>query len=377
MAETSGDGAAQFFRQRIASFENERRIFNDYIALITPSKGELHVLDWEYRQGLSNAAAAVSERDRIEGELKKLLKDISSTKEEIKKLNKSSDARRQQIERLSELSQPVQKDATYLVIDRYLNRNDAVLADGASSTSGDGGISKGDRSGSSKMLAKHIRTGDIVQLENKVEEETRRVLTLINTLDVALKEVNEGSARLDIAVTESLELRRQEAAALVKEVDRLDVQGYLSVAELLRLRLKIMSAQREEIEELERLHNDKVFFAAKEAQMRDQLVSDMSLMKRRLRAEAAASSKDFQSQHETLDALLFKLKKKEIMLSQDEKSSTSKYEQLHQVFTMAKERYERLRRRNNLEKEGYSNEASMLKAKLKTLEAISRKKRLI
>lgn len=339
-----------FYRQRIQGFETERRIFNDYIALITPSKGELHVLDWEYRQGISSAAAAVSERDRIESELKRLRKEVSSTRDQVKQLNKASDARRQQIERLSELSQPVQKDATYLITDRYLHRNDVAEASLPGNNNHDNNTTLAPPP-LSKILAKQIRTGDIVQLESKVEEQGRRVATLINDLSLALKEVNEGSARLDIAVTENLELRRHEAAALVKEVDRLDVQGYLSVAELLRLRLRIMSAQREEIEELERLHNDKVFFAAKEGQMRDQLVTDMSLMKRRLRAEAAASSKDFQSQHETLDTLITKLKKREATLSQGQKSATSKYDQLTHVVGQAKDRYERLRRRNSLEKE--------------------------
>lgn len=337
-----------FYRQRIQGFETERRIFNDYIALIAPSKGELHVLDWEYRQGISSAAAAVSERDRIESELKRLRKEVSSTRDQVKQLNKASDARRQQIERLSELSQPVQKDATYLVTDRYLHRNDVAEAPLPGNNNNNNTLAPPPLS---KILAKQIRTGDIVQLESKVEEQGRRVATLINDLSLALKEVNEGSARLDIAVTENLELRRHEAAALVKEVDRLDVQGYLSVAELLRLRLRIMSAQREEIEELERLQNDKVFFAAKEGQMRDQLVTDMSLMKRRLRAEAAASSKDFQSQHETLDTLITKLKKREATLSQGQKSATSKYDQLTHVVDQAKDRYERLRRRNSLEKE--------------------------
>jgi len=146
------------------------------------------------------------------------------------------------------------------------------------------------------------------------------------------------------------------------------------VAELLRLRLKIMSAQREEVEELERLHDDKIFFAQEEAQMREQLLSDMSLMKRRLRQEAAAAAKDFQSQHEALDEMLKKLKRREWVLSQDEKSASARYEQQAKLSVQAKERYERLRRRYALEMEGYQNELKMLKHKYAQLEALTAKK---
>ena len=263
-----------FYRSRIAGFENERRIFAEYIALITPSKGELHVLDWDYRQGIANAESAVKEKERVENELKRLQKEIEAAREQIKQMGKQSDARRTQIERLSELSQPVQKDATYLVMDRYLNRNDAMLqqgSDGPKRVPVGGGVvaeKEKERIPSSKLYAKQIRTGDIIQLENKLEEETRRVQSVVNDLSLALKEVDEGSARLDIAVTERLEVKRREAADLVNEVDKLDYQGFLSVAELLRLRMKITRAQREEVEELERLQSDKVFFAAKEQQMR-------------------------------------------------------------------------------------------------------------
>ena len=44
--------------------------------------------------------------------------------------------------------------------------------------------------------------------------------------------------------------------------------------------------------------------------MREQLISDMSLMKRRLKAEAANSTKDFHAQSLQLDKQILKLKKK-------------------------------------------------------------------
>jgi len=76
-------------------------------------------------------------------------------------------------------------------------------------------------------------------------------------------------------------------------------------------------AQREEIEELAQLKSDKEFFAARETQMREQLLSDMALMKRRLKAEATNSTRDFQSQALALDSQLLKLLKKRNALQEE------------------------------------------------------------
>ena len=115
---------------------------------------------------------------------------------------------------------------------------------------------------------------------------------------------------MDSIVSQSLEKSKEEASVLIDEVDKLDYQGYLAVAELLDLRLKIMKAQREEIEELAQLRADKEYFSHREKSMREQLISDMALMKKRLRAEATNSTKDFHDQLLSLDTLLLKLKKR-------------------------------------------------------------------
>ena len=60
-------------------------------------------------------------------------------------------------------------------------------------------------------------------------------------------------------------------------------QSFFSVSELLYLRLKIMIAQRMEVEELEGLTREKDYFAVKEAELRDQLVAEMHQMKSRLK----------------------------------------------------------------------------------------------
>ena len=135
-----------------------------------------------------------------------------------------------------------------------------------------------------------------------------------------------------------------------------------------------MIAQREEVEELSQLRSDKEFFSARETQMREQLISDMSLMKRRLKAEATNSTKDFHSQSIQLDTSLIKLHKKLDFL-QTEKIKQAKTgtddatEKLKELVLKAEGRFNRLRSRCNLESEGYRAETNQLRKKLASLEA--------
>ena len=322
-----------FYKSRIENFQIEREVFSKYIATITPNKGELHVLDWEYRSGIENASSAVADREKMTSDYKRLVREIINKKEELAAMRSQQEYRIAQIQRLSELSQPVQRDTTYVVKDRYASRAAINMYSGVTITDGhididnvsvsseesrlDGTPGSGRKfaakkkpTTSSRNAIKSLRTGEVMLLEGRLEEETRKLNSGIDELDMTLKEVKIGSKALDKVVMQSLDACRSEAASLIKEVDKLDHQGYLSVSELLHLRLKIMVAQREEIEELAQLKSDKEFFSAREIQMREQLLSDMTLMKRRLKAEATNSTKDFHVQSIALDASLAKLHKK-------------------------------------------------------------------
>lgn len=74
-----------------------------------------------------------------------------------------------------------------------------------------------------------------------------------------------------------------------------------------------MIAQREEIEELEKLYHDKAVFEVKEAESRTQLISEMQLMKKRLKFELATSTNDFQHQLESLSHRIDLMKREEIV----------------------------------------------------------------
>jgi len=397
----------EFYKSRIENFHVERDVFTKYLGMIQPNKGELHVLDWEYRSGIENAASAVHERQTIINDLQKRSREIEQKKQELSAMRSQQEYRIAQIQRLSELSQPVQRDTTYVVKDRYAARaainmySGVTITNGhididslsdsseAGSQNGDGSGRKHAKDGHRKQGATHdgarnaiksLRTGEVMMLEAKLEEETRKLNTSIEDLEISLKEVTVGTKALDKVVTHNLDLCREEAAALISEVDRLDHQGFLSVSELLSLRLRISVAQREEIEELAQLKSDREFFAARETQMREQLLSDMALMKRRLKAEATNSTRDFHGQALALDTQLLKLRKKQNSLQEEmhqvEKTGVDQLTaKLKDQLKFSEERYTRLRQRNALETEGYNNEAAQLKTKLAGLEKLFEKQR--
>jgi hypothetical protein len=364
----------EFYKQRLATFEVEREIFNQYVQSIKPNKGELHLLDWEYRNGIENAAALVNNRENEASNLNRLQKEISHKAHELKALRGRQETRIAQIQRLSELSHPVERDTTYIIPDRFAARENMNLYSGVLVTNSKAVNAKG---GKQNLLIKTLRTTEIMQLEHKLEEETRKLTAGRNELDLALKEVSLGTKALDAVVMQSLEHSRDEAGVLVDEVDKLDVQGFLAVSELLHLRLKIMKAQREEIEELAQLRSDRQYFGAKEKDMRHQLLTDMNLMKKRLKAEAANSTKDFHSQYVSLDHLLAKLKKRNKALSEEVEKHDGSTEKLERIEEVAKQRYLKLKTRHALEMEGYHNEAKMLKDRLKKLEVQAAKEGIV
>ena len=367
----------EFYKGRMAAFGVERDIFKQYIQMISPNKGELHLLDWEYRAGLENAAAAVNARENEASNLDRAMKEITHKKHELKSLRVKQENRIAQIQRLSELSHPVERDTTYLIPDRFasaegMNMYSGVLVANSHAINSEENANTGPKKKAAKVI-KTLRTTEIMQLEAKIDEETRKLKGSKSELDMALKEVRLGSNALDSIVSQSLEKSKEEASVLIDEVDKLDYQGYLAVAELLDLRLKIMKAQREEIEELAQLRADKEYFSHREKSMREQLISDMALMKKRLRAEATNSTKDFHDQLLSLDTLLLKLKKRSEKVEDDAAMKKGTSDQLQQAAEQAKNRYVKLRTRHNLEMEGFNNEARMLRGQLKKLEQTAKK----
>lgn len=88
----------------------------------------------------------------------------------------------------------------------------------------------------------------------------------------------------------------------------------------------------------------------------------------RLRAEALDSTKDFHSQHVTLDKLLEKLRKRYTRLHKEIELHDGSNDKLERVVDAQKVSFLRLKRRHQLEMEGYGSESVLLNKKLLKLQ---------
>jgi hypothetical protein len=155
----------------------------------------------------------------------------------------------------------VQRDITYLVEERF------NLRGGARSEERLGEVILG----SVPVGYKPMKTGEVIKLENRLQSETLKTTSYLEDLRLSIREAEEERLRYrKIKVTSTVD-DLAEAKQLYQTVDEIEAQSFLAVSELLRLRVSILIAQREEVEQLELLQREKAFFVEKEEKTRQQV----------------------------------------------------------------------------------------------------------
>ncbi|KAJ1425256.1 hypothetical protein B484DRAFT_397996 [Ochromonadaceae sp. CCMP2298] len=342
----------EFYANRVQTFDRERKVFNDYVGLIMPSRTESHNLEWENKKLQTVAQDVRLDADKIRRQADQIGATVASTIDQIQSLKAAKSSRELQIARLGKLTNPVQRDVTYIVEERFTVKNDNKRAALGSV-------------GPQKVL----RTGEILKLEQRMVSETTKTSTYLQDVQLSIREAEEERHRYRKMTSQNNVTHMKEAKELYLEVDELEAQCFLAVSELLRLRVNIMVAQREEVEQLEHLERDKVFFVNKEEKTRTALIGDMTLMQRRVKNELQDSTRDFQKQLAALSVKLNELKLKEEWTRGQNKKVVSD-DVLAEAALQAKNRYTKLRRRHALEMEGYQNEINTLRGRLSQVEKL-------
>jgi coiled-coil domain-containing protein 77 len=346
-----------FYLNTINHFDDERRLFQQYIDSVTPNASELHQLDWDSRQRREDIESAKVEQEMVENELAKT--DIKWKEAKVllddHKLERTS--RQKQIDLLSQLSQPVEHDITYVYGDAF--PHSTVSSASSSSKFADPAEVK-------KMVSRRYRTGEIVKLENQLTELNSVIAKNTGALMLRVSELRAATKRIDAGQHEAVKDDYDAAKSVIKDLENIDMNSFSTVKEILKLRLKIMSAQRIEVEENDRLHKDKEYFEQKELEARNQLINDTGVMKKRLDKELAETTKEYKRQLNDLDTQAEELKKvNKVEHKKNEKNND--IENLKIRHNIVKSRYNKLRRRHALEMEGYNNEVKILKKKIKNL----------
>ena len=251
----------EFYAERVVQFDLERRIFRDYTELISPDRNESHSLEWENRKLGNTAEEVKSEVSRFNKEAELLENQIKAAVEELATLNAAKEARNIQILKLSKLSNPVQRDITYLVEERFNSRNVARNSNEVGSV----------MLGSVPNGYKPMKTGEVLKLEARLQDETSKTTSYLQDVQLAIREAEEERHRYRKIKVSSTELELAEARQLYQSVDEIEAQSFLAISELLRLRVSILIAQREEVEQLELLQHDKAYFVEKEEKTRNQV----------------------------------------------------------------------------------------------------------
>lgn len=361
--------ANDFYAERIDQFDGERKLFDDYFKLTNPSKGEMHNLEWEALQEYENKNSTKGVLEQFDRQLLKNQRDVDDSKVELENLIEAQARRQYQIQKLSELPVPIESDIAYIVPDYHYQHSDIRKPDEKRIQSKKSNIlSKEKFSTSTAKPSSHFskiaRSGEVMKLEVSLANETRRLSSIINKFIIETAEVESGMKTLASSTKKSLEDDRKEVSKVIEENDSLDFKCYLSISELLRLRLQIMIVQREEVEELERLQANKQAFEKNEQQTRFQLTSDIEMMNARLEAELVASANEFESQMHSLDIQIDVAKHEEKTYVDEGSIVKGKITRLQNDLLKEQARVDKLRRRHLLEMEGYQTEAKNLRKRL-------------
>eukprot|EP01038_Epipyxis_sp_PR26KG_P012012 gene12012-16080_t len=362
----------EFYKQRVEHFGDERKIFQDYSALVGISQLEQRKLEWNIKQLDESRREKELFHENLDFQQRKLKDDLLNATEEIKQLKRIKQVRMDQIHRLSILSQPVENDTAYIIEDKVgITKTKKKSKEIEYENVALGKVLDNDASFINKINGfKQTKTGEIVMLEDKIRKETVTATAygsdVRNDVDEAIREFN--LEQISTSLTHSNIF--DECYAAVSLLSSNEYQNFLAVSELLKLRLKIMIAQREEMDELERLHKDKEYFHAKEEKTKEKLLFDMKTAKSNSECELKERVDTYKSQLEELNSKIENLTVREVSL-QDKKSTTNrKTEKLNIELEQVKERFIKLRRRNSLEMEGYVNDVKQLRSQLKYLEKI-------
>ena len=342
------------------------------------------------------------EVEKLDRVIKDLKLDYEQIQHEITNIKISQTMRRSQIARLSGLSQPVEFDQTYFFANRHPSSSASSVVDSPAAVGTRTGVGTAGAGGA--VPTQMLRTGDTVILEARLDNVSKLIQGQFHAFATRLSAINlseaaamppavslaslsssaapstsasssggssSGPSSRAAAVTTATAaasssskraLLRAEAVAILKELEKAEEQLFATIIELLNLRLRMMIAQREEVEERETFRGEEKEHQQQEASTLLDLNSHLAENKRKFDKDLAHQLHKYQRQlHKSTQKL-------SVLESSDQRRVVAQQEDDRRLLDRlhaAKTRHDRLCRRHALELEGYASEATALKNKLK------------
>ena len=230
-----------FYRLRLEHFDKERRIFKEYVDIISPTSNELHNLSWENKKLENRSEEIDDELIKYDNEIATLTKQKESIKDEIKSMEIAKTARYEQISRLSKFKAAVSSDTTYIVQEKFPNTmkkytNLSMIHN------------KENYYNITNKLVKPTKNGELLLLEKNLTFETSKVTAYQNDLIDSINDVIEKRYQYRLQRRHQSKYDILPAKEKHQRVIDTELQTFLAVSELLRMRLDIMIAQREKVE---------------------------------------------------------------------------------------------------------------------------------
>eukprot|EP01031_Cornospumella_fuschlensis_P050590 gene50590-61881_t len=182
----------EFYAERVANFERERSLFDHYIRLIKPEHNEAHDLEWESRNLIEESRLAKQAVDGVDAKLKSVQLEIENVSKDIYLMTEAKTMRDEQIARLMHLARPVGRDVTYLYKDLFPARNDSKSAKSPKSAAK---TTEQQQNEHAQQLFKVVKTGEVLKLEGRLQDETLRTMTYLRDLQSAIKEADEERSK--------------------------------------------------------------------------------------------------------------------------------------------------------------------------------------
>lgn len=345
----------QLYIERVRHFNEERRLCAAYMKSVTPDAHTMHYTAVEAKNHYDSHRAIEEECKNLKDKEHKLSLQFDQKTELIYKAKASEDERSERIEFLSSLPPlvEVERDTTYYYRDSFASK---VKPHELNSQKYKPPVS-----------IKRIQSGKESKLEKEIQRETREINELKAAINNYLDSIESKTHQFSCTFNASVGGLKARARELVRESEALDLQAYNTVIDLLALRLKIMTIQREELEDSERLEKEIKYYMGKETSIHMQLNNEVTELNRKYEREIVDSLKEFQHQLHVFNTKESKLMQESKKVEEDNVGNCL-IEDLLKEEAAAKGRYERLLQRNRLEMEGFSNESLFLRNRLVSIE---------
>ena len=385
----------QFYKTRLELLPQTLSRFAILQDLLIPNASEISLLTREICKRNEDLQRLQDLVDSLDLELIQSNHDIRENKLQLEALETLKASTQTQIGQLSQLPQPVRQDVSYLFGNKFekspfrvsgilkekpppppslhhkskrlngtMTTNTTITTTASSSRSSSSQLTSNSNSRVTGLNSSscRVKPAEIVQLETQLVIQTQHVTDNLQIFHRRINDAEIGIHKTKDKADASVDMDHTDISLLVDENDHLNQQCFLAVSELFKLRVRMLSNQREDFEELDQLYHEKCHFAGLEEEIIEILHHDIHEITQRLRREIMALEQECTEKELIFDQRRDKILAKQELCTDEKRAAVQvKVDKLEEQWILGEQRLTHLQERHALEMEGFNAEASMLR----------------